>query len=34
MLCTVLKYSGLWFDGKLSFKEHAKRTAAKAEALL
>ncbi len=23
-LCTALKYLGLWFDGKLTFKEHAK----------
>ncbi len=30
-LCTVLKYLGWWFDGKLTFKEHAKQTAAKAE---
>ncbi len=30
-LCTALKYLGLWFDGKLTFKEHAKQTAAKTE---
>ncbi len=30
-LCTALKCLWLWFDGKLIFKEHAKRTAAKAE---
>ncbi len=33
-LCTALKYLGLWFDGKLTFKEHAKRTAAKAERII
>ncbi len=33
-LCTALKYFGLWFDGKLTFKEHAKRTAAKAERIV
>ncbi len=30
-LYTALKYLGLRFDGKLTFKEHAKQTAAKAE---
>ncbi len=30
-LCTALKYLGLWFDGNLTFKEHAKRTATKPE---
>ncbi len=34
MLCTALKYLGLWFDGKLTFKEHAKRTAAKAKRVI
>ncbi len=29
-LCRALKYLGLWFDGKLTFKEHAKQTSAKA----
>ncbi len=29
--CTALKYLVLWFDRKLTFKEHAKWTAAKAE---
>ncbi len=29
--CTALKYLGLWFDGKLTCKEHTKRTAAKPE---
>ncbi len=33
-LCTALKYLGLWFDGKLTFKEHAKRTAAKAKRIV
>ncbi len=33
-LCMALKYLGLWFDGKLTFKEHAKRTAAKAERIV
>ncbi len=33
-LCTALKYSGLWFDEKLTFKEHAKWTAAKAERVI
>ncbi len=33
-LCTALKYLGLWFNGKLTFKEHAKRTAAKAERIV
>ncbi len=33
-LCTALRYLGLWFDGKLTFKEHAKRTAAKAERIV
>ncbi len=33
-LCTAIKYLGLSFDGKLTFKEHAKRTAAKAERIV
>ncbi len=33
-LCTALKYLGLWFDGKLAFKEHVKKTAAKAEKVI
>ncbi len=33
-LCTALKYFGLWFVGKLTFKVHAKRTAAKAERIV
>ncbi len=33
-LYTALKYLGLWFDGRLTFKEHAKRTAAKAERII
>ncbi len=28
------KYLGLWFDSKLTFKEHAKRPAAKAERIV
>ncbi len=34
MLCTALKCFGLWFDGKLTFKKHAKWTAAKAEKVI
>ncbi len=30
----ALKYLGLWFDVKLTFKEHAKRTATKAERII
>ncbi len=30
-LCIALKYLGFWFDGKLTFKEHVKLTAATAE---
>ncbi len=33
-LCTILKYLRLWFGGKLTFKEHAKRTAVKAEKIV
>ncbi len=33
-LCTVLKYLGLWFDGKQTFKEHVRQTATKAERLV
>ncbi len=33
-LCTALKHLGLWFDGMLTFKEHAKWTAAKAERIV
>ncbi len=33
-LCTALKYLGLWFDGELTFKEHANQTAAKAESIV
>ncbi len=33
-LFTALKYLGLWFDRKLTFKEHAKHTAAKAERVI
>ncbi len=33
-LCTVLKYLRLQFDGKLTFEEHAKRTATKAERII
>ncbi len=33
-LCTALKYLGLWFDSNLTFKEHAKRTAAKAKRIV
>ncbi len=33
-LCTVLKFLGVWFDGKLTFKEHAKQTAAAAERIV
>ncbi len=32
--CTALKYLGLWFDGKLTFKEHVKRTAVKTETVI
>ncbi len=30
-LCTALKHLGLWFNRKLTFKEHAKWTVAKVE---
>ncbi len=33
-LPSALKYLGLWFNDKLTFKEHAKRTAAKAERIV
>ncbi len=33
-LCTALKYLGLWFDSKLTFKEHAKQTVAKADRII
>ncbi len=32
--CIDIKYLGLWFDGKLTFKEHAKQTAAKADSVV
>ncbi len=33
-LCTALKYLRSWFDKKLTFKEHAKQTAAKTERIV
>ncbi len=33
-LCTALKYLGLWFNEKVTFKEHAKQTTAKAEKIV
>ncbi len=33
-LCTALKYLRLWFDEKLTFKEHAKWTTIKAERIV
>ncbi len=33
-LCTALKYLRWWFDRKLTFKEHAKQTVAKAERIV
>ncbi len=30
----ALKYLGLWFDCKLTFKEHAKRTTTEAERIV
>ncbi len=33
-LCTDLKYLGLWFDGKLTLKEHVEQTAAKDERII
>ncbi len=32
--CTALRYLGLWFDGKLSFKKHAKQTVTKAKRIV